>query len=230
MRKTVILFAVYFLLSASVSAQSVDILWQGEGYAPPFYKGRTIWSHQSSITLAAIPQGLGAASNLNYQWTRNGTILGNISGIGQSSITFLDSVLSRAQTIKVEILSEEEDVLAKSSITVTPSAPNVLVYENSPLYGFMFHREVSGNFLLKDAEVTFTAFPMFFNTGSRSNPNLRYSWQTNAGETETKSSVTYRVPEGERGSSSVNLSLSNTDSILQMANKKFLVKFGEENE
>ena len=66
MKKIVFLFAIYSLLFTVVNAQSVDLLWQGETYVPPFYKGKSLWSDQSRITLFAIPQGLGNPANLNY--------------------------------------------------------------------------------------------------------------------------------------------------------------------
>src|SRR3989344_1490686 len=126
-----------FLLPTSINAQSIDILWQGETYTPPFYKGKTLLSTQSGITLVAIPHGLGSSANLNYKWTRNGTVLGNISGRGKNTLTFVDSVLSRSQTFKVDILSSEDKVLASAFHTFIPTSPNLAVSENNPLYGFM---------------------------------------------------------------------------------------------
>jgi len=88
-------------------AQEVDILWQGETYTPPFYKGRALWSSQSRITFLAIPHGagIGNPANLTYRWTQNGTVLGNINGIGKNTLSFTDSVLSKPQTIKIDVLS-----------------------------------------------------------------------------------------------------------------------------
>src|SRR3990167_742525 len=106
MKRIIFLSTIYFLLTTVVLAQSVDILWQGDTYTPPFYKGKSLWSNQSRITFVAIPQGLGNPASLNYKWTKNGTVLGNINGIGKNTLSFTDSILSRPQTIRVDILSE----------------------------------------------------------------------------------------------------------------------------
>lgn len=228
MKKTLFILTIYCLLFTSLSAQSVDLLWQGDGYTPPFYNGRTLWSSQSKITLFAVPQKLGGPANLNYKWSRNGTVLGSLSGVGKNTLSLNDSVLSKSQNIRVEIVFGDNEVLAQTSTVITPVTPSLLVYENNPLYGFLFHKEVSGSYPLHEAEITFDAFPLFFSVQDHSDTSLTYRWRTNTGETETKSSVTYRAPEEASGTSLISITLSNADKILQSANKSFLVQFGEE--
>src|SRR3990167_8183019 len=125
MRKFYVLVITLLLVSPifRLHAQEVDILWQGKTYTPPFYKGKTLWSSQSKIALLAIPHisGAGNPVNLTYKWIKNGTVLGNINGVGKNTLAFTDSILSKPQTIKVEILSEQKTVLASASIFVTPT-------------------------------------------------------------------------------------------------------------
>lgn len=228
MRKVITLSFFLLTLPALTFGQSVDILWQGEGYNSPFYEGRTLWSSQSSITLLAIPQGLGSPSALNYKWSRNGTVLGNTNGIGKNSISLLDSILSKSQTIKIEIVAADGSTSAQSSVVITPRSPVLLVYEQNPLYGFMFHREVGSNYKLTEPEVTFAAFPLFFSIFNRVEGTVVYKWGTNAGGSGTGASAVYRAPEGGSGEAVVSISLENKEEILQTANKNFLVEFGEE--
>ena len=211
-----------------VLAQEVDILWQGETYTSPFYKGRALWSSQSRITFLAIPHGagIGNPANLTYRWTQNGTVLGNINGIGKNTLSFTDSVLSKPQTIKIDVLSGQNTVLASASVIVTPIFPMLAIYENNPLYGFMFHRETSGAHELQDKEVTFTAFPLFFSALNRNDNRIGYEWLTNVGgEAETKNSVTYRAPDDTAGSSQIQVRASSQDKILQSSNKNFFIQF-----
>lgn len=223
-----LLFTIYYLLSTPAYAQSVDLLWQGETYVSPFYNGRTLWSSQSRITFLAIAHSLGNPSNLNYKWTKNGTVLGNINGVGKNTLSFVDSILSRPQTIKIDVLSGQDVMLASASVTVTPISPTLTIYENNPLYGFMFHRETSKTFLLQEKEVTFTAFPLFFSTSNRNDNRVNYEWRTNiGGEAETRNSVTYRAPDDVAGTSQVEVSASNKDKILQSSSKNFLIQFGK---
>lgn len=225
------IFSTIFLLSASVvSAQSVDIIWQGDGYTPPFYKGRTAWSYQSGIILTAIPHGLGNPKSLNYEWVQNGTVLGEVSGVGRNTLSFSDTILSKPQEIEIRIISSKDDTLAKSSTIITPVAPSLLVYEDNPLYGFLFHREVGDTYRMGDAEVTLTAFPLFFVAEDMEDRMLSYKWSSNAGGSETRSSVTYRAPEGKGGSSNISLRTSSSVFVMQSASKNFLIQFGNENE
>ncbi|MDP3763903.1 MAG: hypothetical protein Q8Q92_04700 [bacterium] len=223
----ILILTSYFLLPTSANAQSVDILWQGGGYIPPFYKGRSLWSKQSIINFVAIPQGLGNPASLNYKWAKNGTVLGNINGIGINTLSFLDPILSKPQIIKVEIISADEKILASASITVTPTSPTLAIYENNPLYGFMFHKETSGVYELQEKEITFAAFPFFFSALNRIDSTIGYEWRANAGKAETKNSVTYRTPDNAVGSSEVQANASSKDKITQSANKSFLIEFGK---
>lgn len=222
------LFTVYGLLPTTVSAQSVDLLWQGDGYVPPFYSGRTLWIKQSAINLLALPQGLGDSKKLYFKWSRNGTVLGNTNGIGRNTLSFSDSILSKSQTFEVEIMSANEEELASASVSLTPVSPLALIYENNPLLGFMFHKEVGSTYQLNEKEVTFAAFPLFFGAMSRTDNPISYVWQTNDGEAGTGSAVTYRIPEDVSGTSKVSLKISNNDKITQEAAKNFLVQFGEQ--
>jgi hypothetical protein len=212
----------------SLTAQSVDILWQGESYTPPFYEGLPMWSRQSLITLVAIPNGLGSPSALSYKWSKNGTVLGSLSGIGKNSLKFADTVFSKPQRIEVEIISSNEETLAESSIIVTPRDFTPLVYEKNPLYGYLFHHEVGESFRLYEGEVTFSAFPLFSSPPLRDGANLSYKWSTNSGESGVGQDITYRVPEEGGGSAMVNLRVTNSEKILPSISRSFLVQFGEE--
>ena len=135
------LFTIYCLLStASAHAQSVDILYSGMTYTPPFYEGGALWSGESVIQMVAIPQGLGNPTQLFYKWSKNGTVLGNTNGVGKNSLIFSDTIFSKPVSITVEIVAADETVLAESSVTVVPSPASLLVYEKNPLFGYLFHQ------------------------------------------------------------------------------------------
>jgi len=228
MRKLLFLTILFLLPIFFIHAQEVDLLWQGDTYVSPFYQGRALWSNQSAITLAAIPRGLGNPAGLIYKWTRNGTVLGNISGIGKNSLSFSDSIISRPQTFKVDILSNDEKVLATASTFIVPISPTLLIYENNPLYGFMFHREINGVRKLQDQEITYTAFPFFYSVFNHTDNSINYEWRTNTGETESTNSVTYRIPDNTSGTSQIQVRAVSVDKILQDSNKSFLVEFGNQ--
>src|SRR3989344_9700476 len=57
----------------------VDLVWESDGFVPPFYKGKALFSHQNKITIIALPHILSTsgveigAKNLIYTWKKNGT-------------------------------------------------------------------------------------------------------------------------------------------------------------
>lgn len=228
MKRSFLLLIFSLIFTTAVSAQSVDLLSQGASYTSPFYKGLALWPKQGLATMLAVPQGLGNPASLNYRWIQDGTVLGNISGVGKSSMSFKDTLFSKPSTISVEIVSSNDEILAKNEVTLRPQNPLVVVYENNPLYGFMFHQEVGDTYRLEDAEVTFGAFPFFFDVPAQRKSTLTYKWSTNAGETQDGSSVTYRTPEAGAGSSSVTLNIVAPEKIMSSVEKTFLVQFGHE--
>ncbi len=231
MKRILFTLPLYFLLLPTIGyAQSVDILWHGETYTHPFYEGRALWSKQSGMIMQAIPQGLGSPDSLIYKWVQNGTVLGDVSGVGRDDLRFDDSLFSKPQTISVEVVNREGEILAESSVVVNPVDPLVLIYEKSPFYGYAFHKEVGNIFKLIKGEATFAAFPLFTSPAMREGAHLTYRWSTNNGEVETKPSVTYRVPEEGEGTAVVSLEISNNILILPDLTRDFLIQFGESDE
>lgn len=230
MRKVLTILMALLLLPSFALAQEVDLVWQGDTYTPPFYDGGSWWTKQSRVILLAIPHipGTTNAKNLNYRWSKNGSVLANISGIGRTSFTFTDEILGKPQTFKVDIMSSDGAVLASRSLSLTPTSPLILIYENSPIYGVLFNREVGSSYSLREQEVTFSAFPLYFNIGSRLLDNLSYAWKTDGLATENLPNATYRTPEGRSGSSQISASIQHEDYIIQSASKNFLAQFSNE--
>ncbi len=223
-----LLLFILILLPSSALAQSVDILYQGETYTPPFYRGGALWSGESEINLAAIPQGLGNPSTLYYKWLRNGTVLGSLSGVGKNTLKLKDSIFSKSQRVNVQIIADvTEEVVAQGYVLITPFKPEILVYEKHPLLGYLFNYEVGGQYNLAESEVVFKAFPLFFTTVGNEFLDLSFAWRSGKVDS-TESLVTYRTPEGESGASRINIKVSNPETLRQNVERSFLVQFNNE--
>lgn len=222
-----LVLAALFLLPALASAQSVDLLYQGASSLPPFYQGGALWPTEGSLVFYAIPQGLGNPANLSYKWIKDGTVLGSVSGVGQSSLASNDPLFSKSQRIEVQIVNAEDEILARSAVTVAPVLPGALVYEEHPLFGFLFNREVSGTYSLPGGEATFATFPLYFSAQGRSDARLSYSWRSQGRQDSGASTVTYRVPEGAEGRASATVKITNPSSVRQFAEKAFSLTFGD---
>jgi len=222
---SILLITVTLLMPIfSLQAQEVNLIWSADTYVPPFYKGLPVFSSQSVVNFIAIPIGLGPTSEMEFIWTKNGTIVGGASGAYRNTFASLDTIISKPQTIKIEILSEHNGS-ASSTVTVTPTAPGMLVYENNPLYGYMFHKDVGQTFELKEKEITLAAFPIFFASPTRYDSEIKYQWLNNNNGSETRNQITYRTPDGASGSAQISVRANNLSDILQEATKGFLLKF-----
>lgn len=219
----------------SIPLGTTDLLWQGETYTPPFYLGRPLWGGQSRVTIVAIPHvrsqsgGEVSPSSLIYKWDRNGERLDGASGLGQRSIAFNDTVLSKSAEIKVTVyLSDGQTLAASGSINLNPIAPKLVVVEENPLLGLLLNNAVVGTYTLAGKEVTFAALPLFAPVASRLTPTEVYTWRTEAGDVRAGSSVTYRVPDGTNGTSQVTVKAENKNTLMQASDKTFLVQFGKD--
>ncbi|MBX4189507.1 hypothetical protein KW785_02840 [Candidatus Parcubacteria bacterium] len=217
--------------SVEISPSSVDLLWQGYSYTPPFYTGRSLWGYQGNLTLLAIPhlEDSQAPGSLIYKWSKNGTVLSSLSGTGKDSITFADTILALPTTIQVEVMTDSETVVGSASIALRAVSPRALVYEDNPLYGIVFGNAASEKVALRGKEVSFAAFPFFMSASSRTASGLKYSWTTNGTGEQMTNRVTYRAPDNVSGSTRVHVDISNLNTALQGASKDFLVQFGNDN-
>ena len=120
--------------------------------------------------------------------------------------------------------------MAESSVTLTPTNVKLLAYENSPLYGTLFQREVGNEFSLQSREVSFVAIPMFAATKNSFSSRLSYSWSTSSGDKRVGKISTYRTPDGGRGSSKITLSQSDSKVIIQPLSKSFVIQFSDQNQ
>jgi hypothetical protein len=235
------LFALPFLgAHAQSNTNSVDLLWQGNTYTPPFYEGRALWSKQSKITFTAIPHIFGAngqrldPSTLIYRWSKDGTIYGDASGIGVNTFSFVDSIFSKPQTVTVAIIQTQttdtiqDTVLASESAALVPTKPSLSVYEISPLYGPLFNKDISDSFALKNKEVSFGVFPFFFSTPGVGSSILSYAWRTGGGQAATTNRVTYRAPDGASGDSAISIKVTHKDKASQEVEKRFIVQFSHD--
>lgn len=218
-----------FTKSVTLRIGSVDLLWQGEGYVPPFYKGRSLWARQNRLTLFAIPQTGDDPLKASYRWKINGEVSATNSGTGKNSLSLTDSLLGLPQEITVDIMSDPLTVAASATVTLNAGEQIVRVYEKDPLLGYLFHKETGSAYLLKGKEVTFAAFPYFFSVDGKSSKGVTYRWSTNGQTSQSTDTVTYRAPESGAGSASVGVTITHINQILQSAGKNFLVQFGNQN-
>lgn len=218
-----------------VAPSSVTLIWEAaNSYTPPFYKGKAGFSYQSGARITAIPNitdSSGAkisSKNLVYKWKKGGEILSDSSGYGKSSLDIPASNLADDISVDVEVSTTDSGRAATKHISIRQDDPQVLIYENNPLYGILFNKAATGDYSMKDQEMSFTAFPYSFNTYSKNSANIKYSWTMNdksAFSSGDKSSIILRREGDAKGQSKIFVGVQNAGRILQNATANFILDF-----
>ncbi len=213
----------------------VDLVWETSGYTPPFYRGKSIYVNQGFVTVVAIPNMVGIngkklnSKNLVYKWSVDGEIKGSDSGYGKDSFVFQGGIVPQPTTISVEASSLTDGTRASASIELDPERPELLLYQDDPLYGIFYNRALLETFRLTDDEVTFLALPYFFSGKTPTVSSLSYVWSMNGtdlGDTAKKNRVTLRRSgQTESGSATISIGLENSRDILQGARHDLSISF-----
>jgi hypothetical protein len=223
----------------NIMPAEVDLIWETDGYTPPFYQGKSLFSHEGKLKFVAIPHILSAngkeipASQLSYKWTKNGTVLGDFSGYGKNTYIMLGSIISIPIDMQVEVTNTSGDIIAKAETTVTPTDPKIVFYKRDPLYGIQLQNSIKTNEIMTDKEIDVLAEPLYFSTNDVSLGNLQYNWKINNQDISNnalKNERIFRSTSNISGTSNIFLSINNISKILQTADESFSLKFNSNNQ
>lgn len=218
--------------SLKIAPAGLDLVYEAQTYTPPLYKGRALFSHQSNVIVAAIPDFVEngiklSKENIVYTWEKNDQVIQSISGLGKDSVNFQGDLISRPFTVSVTAQSPNSNIKAKRRITINPINPNVVIYENNPLYGNIFEKALNTAFNFDREELGITAIPYFFSSNKKDTSSLKYNWFENGKQISNDSFGSFinytNIGREKSGVSNLSVSVSNTDKILQSNNFGFRV-------
>lgn len=218
---------------------SIDLIWESDGFVPPFYEGKSLFSHQNKITVVALPHIISSggleigAKNLIYIWKKNGSVIEDASGFGKDTYSFVSPLISRPSKIEVEVSTVDDSRKGYSSITLNPSEPQVLFYKKDPINGIELQKSLQNTVeLFTSKEVAIVGVPLFFGTNTPDNGELSFRWFINGSlvkDTPNQSTQVFRSIEGTSGTARIGLSIENNTKILQSASGNFNLNFGNSN-
>lgn len=218
---------------------SVDMIWESNGFVPPFYKGKTLFVGQNKITVIAIPHipdsngNILSDKNLIFKWKKNGTVIQDASGYGKNFYTFDGSLISRNFSISVEVSSQDGESTGFGLVDLSPADPLLVMYEKSPTYGIQFQKALVGNQNIGNSnEISVVAFPFYYNSNDLESGNLINKWSINGVEIENSDSrwsQIFRKKEGVSGTASISVSTENQNRILQYSKTSFNLSFNQTN-
>lgn len=217
--------------SYTVRSGSVDVIWEGTTYVPPFYRGKAYPNGDSQIRLQAIPHiSLADGSevpddSLVYTWEVDGQVLKSISGFGKSAISIKPASLRRSTAVTVTAQTRDGLFTAKDSVNIPTTNPRLVFYEVKPLGGVQFNQAVTDSFAFIGEEMTFWSVPFFINTPSA----MKVSWTVNAKPFEVGAGnpyiATFRKTGVGTGAYTIGASMQRTGSIFEQAASAFKLSF-----
>lgn len=220
--------------SIAIIPTHIDLLMDSDSYTPPFYRGRALPSTGTQLHLQArvyfkhTDGALIPSSSIIYTWSRNGEVIGSVSGVGHSSVTIPAPMLYGTDTISVKAISMDNTLSGTASIKIASVDPVLTLYENHPLFGIIYHQAMSANTFIPDSEMTFAAIPYFAQAQSANDAHLQYAWQVNsapvAGNDSHVSEITINA-DNFKGPATINLSITHTTNFLINPSGSWSVSF-----
>lgn len=217
----------------SIVPTSIDLLWEANSYVPPFYKGRAVPGSGSSIRVLAIPHFVESgntgvpSADIDFTWSVNGAVDRAQSGIGESSATFPAAILYGNDVIQVTADTADGSLSGEASVTVTTQDPQLVLYEDNPLFGVMYHQAIPQTSSAAESETSFAATPYFANATSANDPSLSYAWTVNgspvATDEQDPSEITVNAQSA--GTADVSVSLSNPSDPFFSASGSWHISF-----
>jgi hypothetical protein len=211
----------------------VTLLWQSDTYVPALYEGKALHSYNGSFKVTAIPEFFDATGkrvnpkNLIYTWKKNGNVQGDVSGFGKDSfVTSQTSYLREGEDISVDVSSPKENLAGSASITVIPTVPEIVFYENSPLYGMLYEHAFKDKINLFSQEITLRAEPFYMSVTNPLNGVLTLDWKLNGASLPSfadKNEITLRKQANTSGESDVSLIVQNQKKLLQGASANIAI-------
>jgi hypothetical protein len=219
-----------------ISTAAVDLIAEPMSYVPPFYKGKPYFTNQGLVKIVAVPDVMvngkkASSQDLNFIWTSNDLRLDDSSGKDKDSIVVQGTMPIRDVDMSVQVYDNAGNLLAKNSKLVLLRDPQILFYEDSPLYGILYNKAIFGSYDLGNKEeVTIDAEPLSFVFLKNTSSDANYSWSVNGNSVTPNlkiNEILLKQTTNAAGTASISLNLKNNSKILQYASGGFNISFGQ---
>jgi len=168
--------------STVLNPAGVEIFWQAQTYTPPFYRGKALFTSDSTATIVALPHFVGPngkeipAKNLVYKWKVGTRVISESSGYGKSSFVLKPLSPLSTNKITVEVSSVDQTIFAEGSLDLRPTTPEAVIYPESPLYGTFSDQAFKQEHTFSGTDLQVSVVPYFFSS-SPGESNLKTTWK-----------------------------------------------------
>jgi len=221
--------------STVATPSPIDILADSDSYVPPFYLGRALPSAGTSIRLQAIPyfkdpNGTTVPlSDIVFTWKQDDRVIGNVSGLGRSSVVLPAALLYGTTDIEVDAQSADSTSFGTATIAIPSVESPLILYEDNPLLGITYYHAQASDTTVTDTEMTFAVVPYFAQTQSPNDPTFTYDWTVNGSsispDPKDPSELTLNA-RNSTGVATIGLSLSQSNNIFMSANGTWNMTLG----
>lgn len=211
----------------------IDLLWEADSYVPPFYRGRSLPSSGSDVRLFAVPRfkQVGATTfvppdELIYTWKLGGKIVKIISGRGKHSVTIASPSLFGSETVSVDVKTADGSLVGSSSVRIPSVEPSLVLYENHPVFGILYHRALQSPATVSEVETTFTAVPYFAPVQNPDDGSLVYTWRvgnSTIGSNAARPSTITINAAGTTGLAQIDLAMTHISNFFLNARNSWSV-------
>jgi hypothetical protein len=207
--------------------QNVVLIWEASTYTPPYYKGKALYTAESTLTLHGI--NLDAKNPLSnkyasYVWKTDGVVQGDASGVGKNTFTFQGDILQYEPFFELlysDVTSYEQAKAGKKSASVSTRSvlrvqtllSDIFTYEKTPLLGVLFNKKLNTVFSVTKPETTLVAYPTYYSVTSALLPE--YIWSLNDSVIKRNSNVLSFKKTKDNEQSRLTISVKNPVSLLQ---------------
>ena len=214
--------------------KKIIIVWEAKTYTPPFYKGKSFYSSESSLILNAI--NLDQENPLtntynNYTWKIDTTVKGNESGVGYSSYIYQGDILGLEPLFTVTmtgIISAKDRANNKNTslggqslLRVQALPTEIISYEKSPLLGVLFNKTIKPLYNLDKSETTIVSYPTHY--AFSSSLSGLYEWYINDVKiNSTLNELSFKMKKINE-QSRLTVKIENVASILQTRDISYIV-------
>lgn len=217
------------------SPTDISLISEAKTFVPLFYKGKASFAEESDVRVSAFPNFVDKngntipRENLIYKWTRDDRPVPEVSGYGMSSYLFTGAFSGNTEYIGVTVSSQDGLLQGEGSLSIKPTKPLLLFYENNPLFGILYNKAITSGFTMKEKETSFTAVP--YGLTRTGNNDVTFHWTINGAPTQINQNgdtITVRNDSGASGNSLIGLSIENPKKIFQAVKENFSIVFNKE--
>lgn len=215
--------------------KKVVLIWESKTYTPPFYKGKSFYSEESSLVLNAInldQENPLTNINNNYVWKIDSTVKGSQSGVGYNTFFYPGDILGleplfsvTMSSIKLKDNSKNNTFNNESLLRVQSLPTEIISFEKSPLLGVMFNKTVQSTYNFNKNETTIVSYPMNYSLSSSLAGT--YEWYINDNKINTNLNQISFKRKNDGDKSRLTLKVINPNSILQTINKSYIIDTSE---